>query len=68
MFVDPDKPLPLPGEKKDGIGVVLEGIIEITNARINATGDASQYEELIKQEEADATAKINQMFSEVDGA
>lgn len=68
MFVDPDRPLPLPGDKKDGIGVVLEAIIEIGNARIDATGDAAKFQETVTEAMTDSEAKIQKMFSEVDQA
>lgn len=66
MFVDPDKPLPLDEDKKDGLGSVLNAIIEINNLRTELEGTAEEFEVTIAEQETLALNKINQFANEID--
>lgn len=65
MFVDPDKPLPPDGPKVDTLGSVLEGIIEISNARQEIISTAEDFEKETTEALATANAKIDKMDAAV---
>lgn len=68
MFVDPDKPLPLDEEKKDGLGSVLNAIIEINNLRTNLQGTVEEFESKIELEKEESFDKIAAYAAEVEAA
>lgn len=68
MFVDPDKPLPLDEEKKDGLGSVLNAIIEINNLRTNLQGTVEEFESKIELEKEESFDKIAEYAAEVETA
>lgn len=66
MFTDPDKPLPPAKDKKDGLGSVLNAIIEIGDARYNNEGGYESLEEKVAAETVRAEAKIKQFNDDTD--
>ncbi|EBY9763992.1 BspA family leucine-rich repeat surface protein [Salmonella enterica subsp. enterica serovar Saintpaul] len=68
MFVDPDKPLPKPELQDDTLGVVLDGIIQISNARTELIGSADEFQKVTEQALIDANKAIDKLDTDVKAA
>lgn len=68
MYVDPTKPLPIPSDKKDYLGSVLDALLKIHYARIEATGDELEFKDKITTNTVLANQKLDQFAIDIDNA
>lgn len=68
MYVDSSKPLPIPSEKKDYLGTVLDALLNVHYSRIEAIGDEVEFKQKVDSHTALATQKLNQFAVDIDNA
>lgn len=68
MYVDSSRPLPIPEEKKDYLGSVLDALLGVHYSRIEAIGDEVEFKEKITVNTALANQKLDQYALDIDNA
>lgn len=66
MYVDPSAPLPIPDEKEDYLGSVLNAMIGVHNARLESRGDINELQEKAAAAQANITAMLDGFVADVD--
>lgn len=68
MYVDPTRPLPIPGEKKDYLGSVLNALLQLHYTRIENVGDDVQFKQKVTQATTNANQALDKFALDIDNA
>jgi len=66
MYVDPNAPLPIPDDKEDYLGSVLNAFIGIHNARLDNRGDVEELKQKAAAAQTNITAMLDGFVVDVD--